>query len=263
MSTKIEWSDETWSPVTGCTKVSEGCRNCYAERMAKRLRGRCGYPQDDPFRVTVHPERLDVPLHWRKPRVIFVCSMSDLFHDDVPTTYIDDVFRVMRRCNQHQFLVLTKRPDRMLEYQGERCAQWTPHDMPGVPTRNIGLGVSVEDASQLWRVDKLLQTPAAMRFVSFEPLLGPVDADLCQEVDDGDGGMTDRRHLLDWIIVGGESGPGARPMHPNWARDLRDQAAAVGVPFFMKQMSRREPIPKDLFIREFPNANARWTGKTQ
>ena len=219
MGTKIEWATnadgvpgETWNPVTGCTKISEGCEHCYAERMAKRLRGRCGYPADNPFRVTLHPERLGIPLHWKKARTVFVCSMSDLFHQDVPLTYNDHVFNRMARCPQHRFLVLTKRPEPMREYLlGYR---------PSEPLPNVGLGVTVESQDHEDRIAHLLACPAAMRFVSVEPMLG---------------GMAIGMLGIDWVIGGGESGPGARPMDPRWARDLRDQCVAAGVPFFFKQ----------------------------
>lgn len=207
--TKIEWTEYTWNPVTGCSKVSEGCRHCYAERMAKRLAGRCGYPADEPFRVTVHPERLEEPLGWRKPRRIFVCSMGDLFHDEVEPTTITDVIDVIRDCPQHTFVVLTKRPVRARRFT---------LDLP-----NLILGVSVEDqptAEQ--RIPILLETQAAGRGVSYEPALGPVD-------------FSPYLPNLDWVIAGGETGPGARPAHPDWFRSVRDQCQAAKVPFFFKQ----------------------------
>ncbi len=220
--TKIEWAEKTWSPVTGCTKVSEGCQHCYAERMSKRLRGRYGYPQDQPFWVTLHEDRLEQPLHWRKPRMVFACSMGDLFHEDVPDTFIADVWTTMMNASWHQFLVLTKRPQRMETWLRECSPLWQPANLPDIPLPNVGLGVSVEDNAHLDRLEVLIKTAAAMRFVSFEPLLGPVDASLYLPG-------------LDWIIVGGESGPKARPMRPDWVRGLRDQAVEASVPFLFKQ----------------------------
>ena len=266
---KIEWTDKTWNPVTGCTKVSAGCKNCYAERMSKRLAGRFGYPADDPFKVTLHPGRLEEPLRWRKPCRVFVCSMGDLFHDDVPDDFIDYVFAVMALVEKHTFIVLTKRPKRMLEYM--KTADWghranTVTDsyirrlnnslysngeiVPPLP--NIHLGVSVEDqATANERIPYLLQTPAAKRFISIEPMLGPVDLTKISwrpregTIIQGTCLGTDGRVFspcgasgkgLDGVILGGESGPGARPMHPDWARKVRDDCKAAGVAFFFKQL---------------------------
>lgn len=171
-TTTIEWATHTWNPVTGCSPISEGCENCYAKRMAQRLRGRCGYPEDDPFKVTRHDNRLLQPLKLRKPSRIFVCSMGDLFHEDVPNDYIDQVFGVMTHVSveHHTFLILTKRPERMRRYISSLdCQDW------GLPRGNIWLGVTVENNNNLWRIEELLQIPAAVRFVSIEPMLGPVD----------------------------------------------------------------------------------------
>ena len=215
MSTDIEWTDETWNPVTGCTKVSPGCDHCYAERVTERFHGKGAFE-----RIVLHPDRLDKPLHWRKPRKVFVNSMSDLFHEQVPDTFIGLVWQVMAETPQHTFQILTKRHARMRSF----LRQWPNYE----PLPNVWLGVSVED--QKWadiRVPALIQTPAAVRFLSCEPLLGPVRI----------GYMS----LLDWVIVGGESGPGARPMHPDWARDLRDQCEAAGVPFLFKQWGGIRP----------------------
>ncbi len=239
---KIEWTDAVWNPVTGCTKVSEGCRNCYAERMAKRLAGRVGYSAELPFSVTWHVERMGEPLQWKKPRRVFVCSMGDLFHERVPDEVIYDVFEVMIRAPQHTYMVLTKRAQRMQAFMSGSME---------FVQENIWLGVSVENqAAADERVHWLLDTPAAMRFVSCEPLLGPVDLGDCDlgngwRVDALNGthwgpGMVDYQAgctKLDWVIVGGESGPGARPMHPNWARALRDDCGAdrADCPFFFKQ----------------------------
>ncbi len=233
--TKIEWATHTWNPVTGCSKVSSGCANCYAERMSKRLAGRCGYPLDNPFRVTLHPDKLKDPLKWKKPRRIFVNSMSDLFHDDVPDSFLDLVFASMAKASQHTFLVLTKRPERMSNYIlkamfDEECnydGLYAALDELGIPDANpmanVWLGVSVENQAAAERISILKQIPAAVRFVSFEPLLGEINLtpDLWKDID--------------WAIVGGESGPGARPMHPDWVRSLRNQCQVAGTKFFFKQ----------------------------
>jgi len=179
-NTKIEWATTVWNPVTGCTPVSPGCEHCYAKRMANRLRGRCGYPQDDPFRVTVHEDKLSEPLRWRKPRQIFVCSMGDLFHKDVPADLYPKLWRTMDKCPQHRFLILTKRAKRMREVLRE-MGGYDPGGRIPLSTKyhdfveNVWLGVSVESQDQLHRVRDLLDTPAAVRFVSLEPMLGPVD----------------------------------------------------------------------------------------
>jgi protein gp37 len=236
MPSKIEWTDKTWNPVTGCEKVSPGCANCYAEPMAKRLRGRFGYPADDPFRVTVHDgsgntrDRFSEPLRWDKPRNIFLCSMSDLFHQDVPSDVIGDVFDTMTRCPQHRFQVLTKRPTRMM---------W---DLDAVQvTPNVWLGVSAENQEWLEkRVPPLLELAEDgwKTFLSLEPLLGPIVLPAGWK---GTRKMPDglryswAKPMVDGVIVGGESGPGARPMHPDWVRGVRDQCARANVPFFFKQ----------------------------
>jgi len=237
MPTKIEWAEETWNPVTGCTAVSEGCRNCYARRMAKRLAGRSGYPALDPFGVTLHHDKLDQPLHWKTPRRIFVVSMGDLFHRDVPDKYIELVWQTMYDARQHVFMVLTKRPERMLD--------WISRSMylSNSPLQNVWLGTSVENQDTAdERIPILLDTPASIRCVSVEPMLGPIDLRLlwgckscwpkaCINAIHSDFPES----MIDWIICGGESGPGARPMHPDWARDLRDQCQAANVPFLFKQ----------------------------
>lgn len=206
----IEWTQSTWNPVTGCTKVSEGCRNCYAERMARRLQA-MGQPNyRNGFRLTCHPELLDRPLQWKKPQVVFVNSMSDLFHSDVPLDFIHAVFATMRSAPQHVFQVLTKRSARLAKLSCQ--VDWT---------ENIWAGVTVEDRACKDRIDDLRSTNAVVKFLSMEPLLEHM----------GDLDLTG----LDWVIVGGESGPGARPMQPDWVRGIRDQCLAQAVPFFFKQ----------------------------
>ncbi len=252
MSTKIEWTDETWNPVTGCTKVSRGCAHCYAERMARRLAGRFGYPEaPNHFDVTLQPDRLEEPLHWRKPRRVFVCSMSDLFHDDVPKDFIWRVIEMGWRAKQHIFQILTKRPERMLDVLTH--SMWWVNDTP----QNIWLGVSAENQKAAdERIPLLLQCPAAVRLVSIEPMLERIDLRHIQksnlvEIDALTGNHGVKRPLsgksnakLDWVIVGGESGPGARPMHPDWVRDIRDQCNDWGVSFFLKQRGEWLPIAR-------------------
>jgi protein gp37 len=210
----IEWTESTWNPVTGCNKISPGCKYCYAERMAERLQA-MGQPNyKDGFRLTLQPHMLELPLQWKKPQTIFVNSMSDLFHKDVPLEYIQRVFDVMRRAHWHRFQVLTKRADRLAELSPEL-------DWP----ENVWMGVSVENATYLNRIDDLRSTGAAVKFLSLEPLLGPLPKLKLRGVD--------------WVIVGGESGPSARPMAPEWATDIRDQCAKAGVAFFFKQWGGR------------------------
>ena len=281
---KIEWTERVWNPVTGCTKVSQGCKNCYAERQAlahqQHPNPKIAHPYRNGFGVTLHPDRLHQPLHWRKPSRIFVNSMSDLFHQDVPDHFIAAVFGVMASCPQHTFQVLTKRPQRMLEWfqlidrarpecrecQAEICRSEALHAIPnnktdgggwhprlrsllGYDTRwplpNVWLGVSTENQETAdQRIPQLLQTPAVVRFVSCEPLLGPVDLAGVSGGNDYLGDHWDRNvgPGIDWVIAGGESGPGARPMHLDWARSLRDQCAAARVPFFFKQWGEWAPI---------------------
>ena len=206
----IEWTQATWNPVTGCTKISPGCKYCYAERLAERLRamGQSNYANG--FELTLQPHMLGRPLSWKKPQTIFVNSMSDLFHKDVPLAYIQRVFDVMRRAHWHRFQVLTKRSERLAEL--DPYLEWPP---------NVWMGVSVENADYLGRIDDLRQSRACVRFLSLEPLLGPLhELDLCG---------------IAWVIVGGESGPSARPMDPDWVLDLRDQCLRARVPFFFKQ----------------------------
>ena len=209
MPTLIEWTDETWSPVTGCQEVSPGCARCYAKGIAERFRGVPGHPYENGFDLTLRPERLDRPLQWRDPRMVFVNSMSDLFHEDIPLEFTQRVFAVMQEAERHTFQVLTKRPEHALEL--------APH-LPW--PENVWLGVSIENQYWTRRLEPLRAIPAATRFLSCEPLLGPLDLDLDE---------------IDWVIVGGESGPRARPMQPEWACGVRDQCVEAGVPFFFKQ----------------------------
>ncbi len=267
---KIEWTDATWNPVTGCDRISAGCDHCYACAMAKRLKamGQANYQNDgDPrtsgpgFAVTVHPDMLDRPLRWRKPRQVFVCSMSDLFHPDVPDEFIASVFTVMRQADQHTFQVLTKRPLGMADVvirmawrtptraeqqrgaTGLQAYLWenspASHALFGGPTvpNNVWLGTTIESDKYTFRADHLRDTPAAVRWLSLEPLLGPLPSlDLTG---------------IDWVVVGGESGPNARPMHPDWVRDIRDRCVEAMVPFFFKQWGRWLPAAMG-------SSNQRW-----
>jgi protein gp37 len=206
----IEWTDATWNPVTGCTKISPGCKHCYAERLSKRLKamGQANYRNG--FKLTLQPQMLELPLRWKTPKRIFVNSMSDLFHEDVPTDYIKQVFDVMVRADWHQYQVLTKRSGRVFELS--KKLNWVPQ---------IWMGVSVEAEKYTHRIDDLRKTAAHVKFLSLEPLLGPL-------------GKLNLRGI-DWAIVGGESGPGARPIDPDWVTEIRDQCLLASVPFFFKQ----------------------------
>jgi protein gp37 len=212
MTTKsaIEWTESTWNPVTGCTKVSPGCKNCYAERMAFRLQamGQPNYAKG--FDIVTHDHALELPLRWKKPMTIFVNSMSDLFHEEVPVEFIQKVFDIMGRAHRHRFQVLTKRSDRLLELSGSLT--WAA---------NIWMGVSVENSDYTFRIDNLRKTGAGIKFLSCEPLLGPLSGLNLQGID--------------WVIVGGESGPGARQMDASWVVDIRNQCQKAKVPFFFKQ----------------------------
>jgi protein gp37 len=311
-ASEIEWTDATWNPITGCTMVSAGCTNCYAMGLAgtrlKNHASRVGLTRETGGRhvwtgeVRFNEGWLDQPLRWRRPRMIFPCAHGDLFHESVPDKWINSIFAVMALAPQHTFQVLTKRPERMSRYltrimegdngsediadaavrvTGSPCAahiedaQW--------PLPNVWLGTSIEDqATADARIPQLLATPAAVRFISAEPLLGEVDLESawhgesalsgecwgdcawcetgnppmhnCQKGRQSGAQIDKGRDGLDWVICGGESGPGARPMHPDWARSMRDQCEAAGVAFFMKQMDKKQPIPADLMVREWPNA---------
>ena len=206
----IEWTSSTWNPVTGCTKISPGCKHCYAERMAIRLAGMKQPRYRNGFEVTLHPDLISAPLHWRQPRMIFVNSMSDLFHEDVPEAFIAEVFDTMVAAHWHTFQILTKRAGRLAEIAA------------GLPWPiNIWMGVSVESPRYVHRIERLRGVPAAVRFLSIEPLLAPIPSLPLTG--------------LDWVIVGGESGPGARPMEADWVREIRDRCVGSGVPFFFKQ----------------------------
>ena len=228
--TKIEWVGRSWNPVTGCTPVSEGCKNCYAERMAKRMAGRFGYPKKKPFQVTTHTDRLDQPQNWRKPSSIFVCSMGDLFHESLPFWAIDAVIGSCMAANWHTYIFLTKRPVIAYNYFDS-----TSDRMENFQKLKGILGVTAEN--QAWadkRIPILLQIPAAKRFVSCEPLLSPVDLNFNIKTGYGSFKESYLNIGLDWVICGGETGPGARPMHPDWAKSLRDQCQEASVPFFFK-----------------------------
>ena len=209
-NSSIEWTESTWNPLTGCTKISPGCKHCYAERLSERLQAMGQRNDSNGFNLTLQPHMLDLPLHWRKPQRIFVNSMSDLFQNDVPAAYILRVFDVMRRAHWHQFQVLTKRSDTL--YELDQLIDWPA---------NVWMGVSVENQEYTWRIDDLRRTNARTKFLSIEPLLGPLsDLNLSN---------------IDWVIVGGESGPSARPIQRTWVVDIRRQCRNAGVPFFFKQ----------------------------
>lgn len=209
-ASSIEWTDATWNPITGCSKISPGCKNCYAERFSRRLQAMGVKKYAKGFKITLHPDSLKTPLSWKSPRMIFVNSMSDLFHEDIPEDFIYEVFKVMRKADWHQFQILTKRSKRLL--------QLSPHiDWPP----NVWMGVSVENDTYTFRIDHLRQINAYIKFLSLEPLLGPLS------------------HLdlnnINWVIVGGESGPGARPLLKEWVVDIKNQCLASNIPFFFKQ----------------------------
>jgi protein gp37 len=209
-SSHIEWTDATWNPVTGCTKISPGCKFCYAERMSKRLKAMGQSNYRNGFKLTLQPQMLEHPLHWRQPRRVFVNSMSDLFHLDVPLAYIRRVFHVMARAHWHEYQVLTKRSGRLRDLNS--ALKWQPQ---------IWMGVSIENEDYIFRADDLRKTGAYVKFLSIEPLLGPLHKLTLKGID--------------WAIVGGESGPGARPIDPDWVRELRDRCEREGVSFFFKQ----------------------------
>jgi protein gp37 len=266
--TKIEWSDAVWNPVTGCDRVSLGCDRCYALTLAKRLKamGQPKYQRDgDPrtsgpgFGLTLHPDAIDQPLHWRSPRFVFVNSMSDLFHPEVPADFIWRVFGTMAQAGQHAFQVLTKRPQRAASLLARwKTALDAMPDSPSLPLPNVWIGTSIESDRYSWRADRLRATPAAIRFLSLEPLLGDLPSL----------NLT----AIDWVIVGGESGHAARPLDLGWVRDVRDRCADTGVALFVKQLGSAWSIehghgpahgvdwtlwPRDLRIREMPGVGLR------
>jgi protein gp37 len=277
-NSNIEWTDTTWNPLSGCTRASVGCDNCYAAKMSLRLEAMAladiasgkdpggkakyigiaskngrGIPA---FNGTINldEDELQRPYSWKKPRRVFVNSMSDLFHEDVPEWFILSAFNVMRDNPKHIFQVLTKRPGRAADFTNR---------LPFVP-KNVWIGTSVENQEQAdRRIPELINVPATVRFLSMEPLLGPVDIDeyLTYEWGENHGGMFGdfTETNVHWVIVGGESGHGKRPFNPDWARSIRDQCHAAGVPFFMKQWDKVQAIPEDLMIREFPIVQANET----
>ncbi len=217
-SSTIEWTDATWNPTSGCTKVSPGCDNCYAMKFAERFRGVSGHYYEQGFDLALRPNMLDKPAEWKKPRRIFVDSMSDLFQAGVPDEYLDRVFERMERVDRHVYQVLTKRPERMRRYLGKKYGR---REMPG----HIWIGVSVENNDYAWRADMLRETPAQVKFLSVEPMLGPIN----HVSFDG----------IDWVIVGGESGPRHRPVNIDWVRDVRDRCRRDAVRFFFKQWHKK------------------------
>jgi len=233
-NSRIEWTEMTWNPVTGCTKVSQGCKNCYAERMAGRLKAMGSERYQNGFDVTLHRDLVSLPKSWKRGRMVFVNSMSDLFHEDVPDSFLKSVFQTMSNCPQHTFQILTKRSERLRALS--KLLPWPS---------NIWMGVSVEDARVVERIKDLRATPARVKFLSCEPLIGPLERLVLRGID--------------WVIVGGESGPRARPMNPLWASSVLRQCKSAGVAFFMKQMGGKQSkggeldvIPPRLRIRQYP-----------
>lgn len=238
----IEWTESTWNPVTGCTKISTGCANCYAERIAKRLYA-MGQPNyRNGFEVTCHEHALSLPLNWRKHKMVFVNSMSDLFHQDIPLSFVRKIFHTMNKARWHCFQVLTKRSDRMVHIS--RDLNWTS---------NIWMGVTVEEAQYQHRIGHLVETPATVKFLSLEPLLGPMG----NLPLDG----------IDWVIVGGESGPGSRRMDKLWVEEIRDQCVESNIPFFFKQWGginkkRAGRLLDDKFWNQMPRKQMGYTEQT-
>ena len=244
--TKIEWTDESWNPVTGCTKCSPGCANCYAEANISRLQAnpKTAEKYRNRFKVTMHPDELEKPLHWKKPHKIFLCSMGDLFHHCVPFRFIRQVMEVIIETPRHRYQILTKRPDRMAEFAKHFC----------IPSW-VWLGVTVcnqeEADTKILPLLSIERPFAPVNFVSIEPILGKINIThwlMKRSLRY----LTPNYNYLDWVIVGGETGRNARPMNPDWARAIRDQCRASATPFFFKQMSNKQPIPGDLCVREFP-----------
>ena len=219
-NSSIEWTDATWNPVTGCTKISAGCDNCYAQRFAERFRGVPNHPFENGFDLTLRPDRIEQPLKWKRSKMIFVNSMSDLFHKSIPADFVSQVFDTMEQADHHNFQVLTKRSSRMRNFVNARYGE-------GKAPPHIWLGTSVEDGTKLSRVRHIRDMAATIRFLSIEPLIGPI-------------GRIDLTNI-DWVIVGGESGPRSRPMQKGWVESIRDQCVASGVAFFFKQWGGFRP----------------------
>lgn len=235
MPTRIEWTDESWNPVTGCTPISPGCINCYAKKMTNRLKGRFGYHHTNPFQVTLHKDKLSFPLSLRRPRKVFVCSMSDIFHKDVPDAWIDAVLKVTTMASQHTYQILTKRPERMRDYINSIVEKYSIE----IPS-NLWFGITAENQEMAdFRLPLLIDTKVKNKFVSIEPMLGPVD--LANYID-----------RLNWIITGGETGMKARYMDPNWALAVKNICVKNKVPFFFKQMSNKAPAPAELAFKQLP-----------
>jgi len=232
--TKIEWCDETWNPITGCTPISEGCQNCYAKRMANRLRGRFGYPEDEPFKVTMHGDRLHIPGDWKKPKKIFVCSMGDIFHEDVKWNWQFSILQIAASLKHHRFLFLTKRPQRALHFLGgDGGFHLQRQNLGDWPFKNLWLGVTTETQDRYDERWSILgnNIPAAVKFVSIEPALEYVNIDIFAP-------------WPDWVIWGPETGPGKRPYKDEWAEATYEQCREKNIPFFDKR--------KDYLAREFP-----------
>lgn len=289
-TTKIEWATKVWNPITGCTPISDGCKDCYAKKMASRLQGRRGYDKANPFKITIHPEdKFLEPLKWRKPANVFVCSMGDLFHKDVPTAEIDKVFAIAAILPQHNFMFLTKRPERMAEYftipAKQLSERWSDaiiemgisgknEDVDSVaaylhnrcalgwPLKNIWLGVSVENQKTAdERIHYLNEISAAVKFVSCEPLLLEINFEksLGDSLKWHAGGL---KNCISWVIAGGETGHNARPVHPDWVRSLRDQCENDGIPFFFKGWGEYKQMDMTSLLKPFDIAESKknkWT----
>ncbi len=226
MSTKIEWAEETWNPITGCTPISEGCKNCYAKKMAYRLKGRFGYDKDEPFKLTFHEDKMKVPRKWKKPRKIFVGSMGDLFHSFVHPGWLDNIIEIISECPQHTFIILTKRPENIKTKLYEYTHNGDVRSYDYRQNENLWIGVSIENQRTAdERIPLLLKVPAAKRFVSIEPLLDHI-------------GWRPSWDKLDWVICGAETGQGKRHMDTKWAIEIKDQCKDAGIPFFFKKDSK-------------------------
>jgi len=240
-TTKIQWTDKSWNPITGCTPCSEGCVNCYAKKMANRLRGRFGYPQDDPFKVTVHRDKFSEPFTWKKPNMVFTVSMGDLFHLEVDRDDQRYIYRLITALPQHTFQILTKRPKNALEFYTSSLNDES--DKIALDRPNLWIGVTVENQKRAEeRIPILKQIPAQTRFLSVEPMLEAID-------------LTGHLKGIDWVICGGETGQGARQFNPDWAMDLLNQCNRAGTPFFFKSFGIAYPEPKHLILemqKNFP-----------